>query len=181
MKYAESKYVLLVHAAGNDAKNIDVEWNFPSPVFKEDGKRPNNWITVGASGDPKTGGLVTGFSNYGKNEVDVFAPGIKIYSTLPGGNNYGSLQGTSMASPVAAGLAALILEYFPGLSAEQVKMVIEKTVQKPALKVINPETSENVDLSDISRSGGVINAYEAIKMASTLKGERKVSTNKKAF
>ena len=181
IKYAESKDVLLVHAAGNDAKNIDEAWNFPSPVSIEDGKRPANWVTVGASGDPKTGGLVTGFSNYGKNEVDVFAPGIKIYSSLPGESNYGNLQGTSMASPVVAGLAALILEYFPLLSASQVKMVIENSVQKPGMNVTNPETDEETKLSDISRTGGIINAYDAIKLAASLKGERKVIAEKKGF
>ena len=181
VKYAESKDVLLVHAAGNDSKNIDEEWYFPSPVFIEDGKRANNWITVGASGDPKTGGLVTGFSNYGKNEVDVFAPGIKIYSTLPGENNYGNLQGTSFASPVVAGLAAFIIEYFPQLSAKQVKMAIEKSAQNPGIKVTKPGTEDEVDLSEISRSGGIINAYDAIKLAATMKGERKVTPEKKGF
>lgn len=181
VKYAESKGVLLVHAAGNDAKNIDVEWNFPSPVFQKDGYRPNNWITVGASGDPKMGGVTAGFSNYGKMEVDVFAPGVRIYSTTPGGNNYGNLQGTSMASPVVAGLAAFILEYFPNLSAAQVKMVIEKSTTKVSEKVMNPESGEEVSLGDISRSGGIVNAYEAIKLASTLKGERKETKDKKAF
>jgi len=172
VKYAQSKGVLLVHAAGNDASDIDTAWNFPTPVFKADGKRASNWITVGASGDPKLGGLVAGFSNYGKKEVDVFAPGVKIYSTIPGGNSYGNAQGTSMASPVVAGLAALILEYFPNLTAEQVKSVIEKSSLKPDMKVKNPATEEEVDLSELSRSGGVINAYEAVKLASTMKGER---------
>jgi subtilisin family serine protease len=172
VKYADSKGVLLVHAAGNDAKDVDTTFNFPTPVFQADGKRAPNWITVGASGDPKAGGLTASFSNYGKKEVDVFAPGVKIYSTVPGGNQYQNLQGTSMASPVVTGLAALILEYFPNLSAEQVKMVIEKSAQKPAEKVKNPETGELVSLSDISKSGGLINAYEAIKLAATLKGER---------
>jgi subtilisin family serine protease len=172
VKYAESKGVLLVHAAGNDSKDIDSTYNFPTPVFQIDAKRATNWITVGASGDPKAGGLTAGFSNYGKQEVDVFAPGVRIYSTLPGGNTYGNLQGTSMASPVVAGLAAFILEYYPNLSAQQVKMVIEKSAQKPAEKVKNPETGELVNLSDISKSGGIINAYEAIKLASTLKGDR---------
>ena len=126
VKYAESKGVLLVHAAGNDAKNIDTTFNFPSSVFKADGKRAGNWITVGASGDPRAGGITASFSNYGKSEVDVFAPGVRIYSTLPGDNSYGNLQGTSMASPVVAGIAAFLLEYYPNLSAQQVKMVIEK-------------------------------------------------------
>lgn len=173
VKYAESKGVLLVHAAGNDNQNVDTTFNFPNPVFKADGKRACNWINVGASGDPRAGGLTAGFSNYGKKEVDVFAPGVKIYSTWPGGNAYMSQQGTSMASPVVAGLAAFILEYYPDLSAKQVKMVIEKSAQKPAEKVKNPETGEMVDMSEISKTGGIINAYEAIKLAATLKGERK--------
>ena len=172
VQYAATKNVLLVHAAGNDAKDVDTTFNFPTPVYQADGMRAPNWITVGASGDPKAGGLTASFSNYGKKEVDVFAPGVKIYSTVPGGNKYQNLQGTSMASPVVAGLAALILEYFPTLSAAQVKMVIEKSASKPADKVKNPETGELVSLGDISKSGGIINAYEAVKLASTLKGER---------
>lgn len=172
VRYAESKGVLLVHAAGNDGKNIDTLFNYPTPLFI-DGSRPDNWITVGASGDPKAGGLTASFSNYGKTEVDVFAPGVRIYSTTPGGNTYQNLQGTSMASPVIAGLAAFILEYYPSLSAAQVKMVIEKSSQQPADKVKTPGTGKLVSLSDISKSGGLANAYEAIKLASTLKGERK--------
>jgi subtilisin family serine protease len=172
VKYAESKGVLLVHAAGNDAKNLDTTFNFPTPLLL-DGTRPTNWITVGASGDPQAGGLTANFSNYGKKEVDVFAPGVRIYSTVPGGNTYQNLQGTSMASPVVAGLAAFILEYYPTLSARQVKMVIEKSAKKPGEKVKNPGTDELAGLDELSRSGGIINAYEAIKLASTIKGERK--------
>lgn len=172
VRYAESKGVLLVHAAGNDAKNLDTTFNFPSPQLL-DGKRPNNWITVGASGDPKAGGLTAGFSNYGKKEVDVFAPGVKIYSTVPGGNTYQNLQGTSMASPVVAGLAAFIMSYYPTLSAAQVKTIIEKSAGKPGTMVRNPGNDEMVDLSELSKSGGIINAYEAIKLASVTKGEKK--------
>ena len=178
VKYADSKGVLLVHAAGNDAKNIDTTFNYPSPVFVKDSKRASNWITVGASNDPKNGGYTAGFSNYGKSEVDVFAPGVKIYSTIPGGNTYASLQGTSMASPVVAGLAALILEYFPSLSAQQVKYVIERSAQNPGEKVINPGTGEEVEMNEISKTGGIINAYEALKLASTLKGERNMKPTK---
>ena len=170
VKYAESKGVLLVHAAGNSHQNLDSTENYPSVVF-EDGKRAPNWITVGASGDPKAGGLTASFSNYGKKEVDIFAPGVKIYSTVPGGNTYQNLQGTSMASPVVAGLAAFILQYYPKLSPEEVKIVIEKSSQNPGVKVKDPGTGEEVDLSDLSKTGGVINAYEAIKLASTLKPE----------
>jgi subtilisin family serine protease len=177
VRYAESKGVLMVHAAGNDAKNIDTTFNYPTPLLL-DGKRPDNWITVGASGpknDEKGNGLTANFSNYGKTEVDVFAPGVKVYSSVPGGNTYQSLGGTSMASPVVAGLAAFIMEYYPALSARQVKMIIEKSSVKLSDKVKNPGTGDPVSLSAISKSGGLVNAYEAIKLASTTKGEKKIA------
>ena len=175
VKYAESKGVLLVHAAGNDSKNVDTEDNFPSPVSKDGKYRASNWISVGASGDPTNGGLTASFSNYGKKEVDVFSPGVQINSTIPGGNTYGKASGTSMACPVVAGIAALVLEYNPTLSARQLKYVIEKSAQQPSIKVIKPGTDESVDLSDLSKTGGLVNAYEALKLAATLKGERKAA------
>lgn len=179
VRYAESKGVLLVHAAGNDAKNLDTTFNYPSPLLL-DGTRPHNWLTVGASGDPKAGGLTASFSNYGKKEVDVFAPGVKIYSTVPGGNTYQNLQGTSMASPVVAGLAAFIMSYYPLLSAAQVKNIIEKSATSPKSTVRNPGNDELVDLSELSKSGGIVNAYEAIKLASVTKGDKKPAVVKPA-
>ncbi|HRN47939.1 MAG TPA: S8 family peptidase [Niabella sp.] len=177
VKYAESKGVLMVHAAGNDAKNVDTTYNFPSAYYL-DGTRPVNWITVGASGDEKAKGLVAPFSNYGKKEVDVFAPGMQIYSTVPGGNTYQNQQGTSMASPVVAGLAAFIMSYYPDLTAKQVKDIIMKTVSKPTKKVKQPGTDNDVLLSDISVSGGIVNAYEAIKLASITKPGATVQATK---
>ena len=174
VKYAESKDVLLVHAAGNDAKDVDTEDNFPSALFKDGKYRPNNYITVGASGDPTNGGLTANFSNYGKNEVDVFAPGVQIYSSVPGGNTYGNASGTSMACPLVAGIAALTLQYYPNLSAKQLKYVIEKSAIQPDQKVMKPGSDEKVNLSDLSKTGGIANACEALKLASTIKGERKV-------
>ena len=168
--YAESKNVLLVHAAGNDAKDVDVKDNFPNANYLNGG-RAGNVITVGASNEPKSGSYTAAFSNYGKKEVDVFAPGVKIYSTLPGGKNYGNLSGTSMACPLVAGIAALTLEYYPTLSAKQLKYVIEKSAQAPKEKVKKPGTDETVNLSELSRTGGVVNAFEALKLAATLKGE----------
>ena len=188
MKYAESKGVLLVQASGNDAKNIDTAYNFPSRVFADGTGRANNLISVGASGDATNGGLIANFSNYGKKEVDIFSPGVKIYSTLPG-SNYGKLSGTSMAAPVVTGVAAFLLEYYPDLSAKQLKYVIEKSATTPNEKVNRPGTSEKIDLSEISKTGGFLNAYEAVKLAATIKGDRntkepinikpKIITNKK--
>lgn len=183
IKYAQSKGVLLVHAAGNDAKNLDVDYNFPTPYYLNSKEKAPNFITVGASGDHANGGLVASFSNYGKTMVDVFAPGVNIYSTLPGGNQYGNLSGTSMAAPVVSGIAALLLEYFPTLSAEQIKWVIENSVTPVTEEVKLPGTSDMVKLSDISVTGGIVNAYNAVKLAATLKGERKTLINgpKKKF
>jgi subtilisin family serine protease len=174
-RYAESKNVLLVLAAGNSSKNIDTTDNFPNAVYKDGTGRAKNIITVGASGDPKAGGLTASFSNYGKKEVDVFSPGVLIYSTLPGGDNYGNLQGTSMACPLVAGIAALIMEHYPTLSAKQVKYVIEKSAQVQKEKVKLPGSEEMVNWSDISKTAGIVNAYEAIKLASTMKGELKTA------
>jgi len=105
-------------------------------------------------------------------EVDVFAPGVEIYSTLPGGDQYGNQQGTSMASPVAAGLAALLLSYYPELTAAQVKDILERSVRKIDIKVLKPGTEEEVMLSEISKVGGILNAYEALLLAATVKGAR---------
>jgi len=176
VKYAASKGVLLVHAAGNDAKDIDSAANFPNPYYQDQSGEAPNFITVGASGDATNGGFTASFSNYGKKTVDIFSPGVNIYSTLPG-NTYGNYSGTSMATPVVAGVAALILEYYPDLSAEQVKYVIDKSASPITEKVKLPGTTDSVYLSDISITGGELNAYNALKLASTLKGERSKTDN----
>lgn len=178
VKYAESKGVLLIHAAGNDGKNIDTADNFPNAHLKTTKEKAKNWITVGASGDPKSGGITANFSNYGKEEVDVFAPGVKIYSTIPGTTSYGNAQGTSMAAPVVAGTAAFLLTYFPYLTPEQVKYCIEQSAQKPTSKVKKPGGEDDVELTEISRTGGVINAYEAAKLAATLEPGSKKTEKK---
>ena len=175
VKYAQSKGVLLVHAAGNDAANNDTTDNFPNPNFALETFTAPNWITVGASSDPQVGGSLTAsFSNYGKKEVDVFAPGTKIYSTVPVKSEYRALSGTSMASPVVTGVAAFLMSYYPNLTAEQVKYVIENSAVKPGIKAKNPGTEELVELGELSKSGGIINAYEAVLLAD------KISTGKPA-
>ena len=178
VQYAEKMGVLLVHAAGNDGKNVDTTDNFPSPIYKATNKKASNWITVGASGDPSNGGIAANFSNYGKKEVDIFAPGVQIYSTMPGGDKYGEASGTSMACPVVAGTAALIMSYYPALSAQQIKYVIEKSANQINEVVKQPGSDLTVPFNELSKSGGLLNAYSAIQLASTLKGERKMAKEK---
>ncbi|MGZ3838216.1 MAG: S8 family peptidase [Flavisolibacter sp.] len=171
VKYAESKGVLLVAAAGNEAFLVDTLPHYPEPILLN-GQKVTNWITVGASGDPSNGGLVANFSNYGKKEVDVFAPGVNIYSSIPGGNTYGNASGTSMASPVTAGVAAFLMEYFPTLTAEQIKTAIEKSAVPVTEKGKIPGTDKEVSLSELCKSGGLVNVYAAAKLAESMAGEK---------
>ncbi|MDB5191128.1 MAG: protease precursor [Segetibacter sp.] len=175
VKYAETKDVLLVHAAGNDGENNDSTENFPNARLKDFNTIAPNYISVGASSDPKVNGkYVADFSNYGKSSVNVFAPGVKIFSTMPGGNKYAFQQGTSMAAPVVSGVAALIRSYYPKLSAKQVKYAIEKSaVRNDTLMVVKPGSKQKVTVSEISTSGGFLNAFNAIKIASTLEPAKK--------
>jgi cell wall-associated protease len=173
IKYADEKGVLLVHAAGNDGNNNDSTDNYPNPDFA-DHTHPGNYVTVGASSNGKQGGKIAGFSNYGKKSVDLFAPGVQIYSTVPGGNKYGSASGTSMAAPVVAGVAALVLSYYPDLSAKQLKYVLEKSATSlpdGTKEVIKPNTEQKVPFADLSITGGLVNAYGALKLAATMKGD----------
>ena len=170
MRYALSKDVLIVHAAGNDAANIDEKQNFPNPYMLTTHTKLPNYITVGASSDKKLtdNNIIADFSNYGANNVDVFSPGVKIYSTLPSSENkYGRLSGTSMATPVVTGLAALIRSYYPQLSAIEVKEAIEKSVDTfpDSSNTYKPGTKDKISFTRLCKSGGIIDAYHAVMMA----------------
>lgn len=168
IKYAEQKGVLLIHAAGNDGDDLDTKNHFPVPHYAN-GKKAGNWIEVGASSWGEGKEFVADFSNYGKKTVDVFAPGTAIYATVPD-NEYESLQGTSMASPVVAGIAAVLLSYYPELSAEDVRDIIRQSTRKfDGLKVAKPGSSDEIDFTQLSNTGGLVNAYEAVKLAETRK------------
>ncbi|HCZ36109.1 MAG TPA: peptidase S8 [Cytophagales bacterium] len=169
VRYAEQKGVLLIHAAGNDGENIDEEKNFPTR-FYNDGKEAKNWIEVGASA---WGGeeLVGSFSNYGKKMVAFFAPGVEVYSTVPG-NKYKNESGTSMASPSTAGVAALIMSYFPELSALEVKDVLMKSTRKFDNLQVQKPGGGKAKLDQLSITGGLVNAYEAVKLAQILKAQK---------
>lgn len=171
VQYAEENGVLLIHAAGNSSKDIDVKDNFPTRRY-DSGKEAATWMEIGASASGANQELVGDFSNYGKNTVDVFAPGVDIFSTTPD-NNYESYNGTSMAAPATSGLAALLLSYYPDLSASQVRDIIRKSSRKfDNLKVLRPGKEDLIEFSELSITGGIINAYEAVKMAESLKIEK---------
>lgn len=168
IKYAASKDVLLVHAAGNDHKNIDKSDNFPTDAPNKVDEITDNVITIGAMTRHYDKDLVASFSNYGKLNVDLFAPGLEIYSTVPK-NEYKSIQGTSMAAPEVAGVASLIRSYYPELSANQVKHILMNSGIKVDLEVLLPGgDGALVPFSDLSRSGRVLNAYNALKMADSM-------------
>jgi subtilisin family serine protease len=167
VKYAVKKDVLLIHAAGNDNEDKDSITNFPNRVYADGSGIAASWIEVGASDSKDNQNLKASFSNYGKTTVDVFAPGVAIKSTVPG-SKYAELSGTSMASPVVAGLAALIRSYYPKLTAVQVKEIILKSVTKVDHDVIIAgKKSKKVPFADLCNTGGIVNAYEALKLAAT--------------
>jgi cell wall-associated protease len=176
VKYAMRNDVLLIHAAGNDAKLNDFENNFPNDKFEEKGwfkpKFADNWLEIGAVGPRYGKDMVAGFSNYSGEIVDVFAPGEEIYATVPN-NEYEFLQGTSMAAPVVAGIAAVLRSYYPGLSARQIKDVIMGSVVKEKEQVYIPGTEDLVSFSDICTAGGTVNAYKAVQLAAQIDGKRK--------
>ena len=169
--YAASKDVLIVNAAGNDGKNMDVEKTFPNDSRDLVTEISDNVLTVGAMSANYDENLPASFSNYGKINVDVFAPGVQIYSTTPEGE-YAKFSGTSMAAPSTAGVAALLRSYYPKLSASQVKHILMNSgtminfdVIKPGSRSRENPTGEKVSFSELSVSGRVVNAYNALKMA----------------
>lgn len=169
VQYAVSKGVLLVHAAGNDNRNTDTTNNFPRDQYLNN-TEATSWIEVGAS-NWKSGKEITApFSNYAALNVDVFAPGVDIYSTIPD-SKYASFNGTSMAAPVTAGVAALVWSYYPTLTANQVKEIILNSSVKVKGKVLLPADGKRkvkVKMTDLCKTGGIVNAYEAVKMAETM-------------
>lgn len=165
VRYAQEKGVLLVHAAGNDGEDLSKNESFPTPVY-QGGGRADNWIEVGASSWKGLDSLAANFSNYGRNEVDVFAPGVDILSTVPGGG-YERNSGTSMAAPVVSGLAALLMSYYPSLSAADVKRIIvgSATPFRDQVVVRPGDEGGQVRFGELSVSGGVVNALAAVRMA----------------
>jgi subtilisin family serine protease len=179
IKYAAEHDVLIVNAAGNDGKDIDVERTYPNDSKDLLTEVSDNVLTIGAMSSNYNEKLPANFSNYGKVNVDVFAPGVQIYSTTPE-NEYKHFSGTSMAAPSAVGVAALVRSYYPKLTASQVKHILMNSGVKINLEVIKPgsQSRENpkgelVPFSDLSVSGRVVNAYNALQMADRMVNGKK--------
>jgi cell wall-associated protease len=168
IKYAADNDVLIVHAAGNDGIDLD---NPENPNFPNDhmlagvAEISDNVLTVGALTSNFGEGMIAPFSNYGRQNVDIFAPGAQIYSTMPE-NDYEFQSGTSMAAPAVAGLAALIRSHYPKLTANQVKRIIMESGLAPNISVnIGGDEETSVKLSEVSRTGKIANAYNALILA----------------
>lgn len=171
IQYAAEHDVLIIHAAGNEMVNLDSADHFPSPNYENGGRNNCCYITVDASAGGPDSLVLARFSNYGKSQVDLLAPGVKVYSTLPA-NQYGSYSGTSMAAPMVAGIAALLLKYYPALSAHQLRDILMKT----AMKLLESQVKwiaagKTIDFNQLSVTSGIVNAHDALQMAARLKGE----------
>lgn len=182
IKYAASKDVLIIHAAGNEGDDLDhpSHPNFPNDQINNGPEIANNVLTVGALTSELGENLVADFSNYGKINVDVFAPGGAIYSTMPGGA-YDFQDGTSMAAPGAAGVAALVWSIYPNLTAAEVKKILMLSGVRSDIPVISPSDPEKkVPFSSLSVSGRMINAYNALILAKQVQ-DKKFNLNKYDF
>ncbi|MEM6722235.1 MAG: S8 family serine peptidase [Bacteroidota bacterium] len=177
VKYAASKDVLIMYAAGNNAKNIENDLNkyYPNDVNEKGEEIVANFISVAASGKTLDENLATNFSNYNKIHVDIFAPGDSIYVYLPDGENYYN-QGTSLATPMVSKTAALIRSYYPNLTAAEVKQIIMESGVSFDMMVNKPSTSKEKELvpfSSLSKSGKIVNAYNALLLAEEISKKKK--------
>ncbi len=172
--YAESKGVIFIHAAGNESNNNDKIPHFPSPVGINNKLLTKRWIDVGASGIKVDENLAAPFSNYGKKTVDVFAPGVKIFSTGLH-NSFRASNGTSASCPVVTGIAALLMSYFPELTSSEIRNIILSSVNIYKIRVLLPSKSEynkRIPFTKLSKTGGIVNAEKAVKMAISLSKKR---------
>ena len=154
----------MVIAAGNDSYDLDVTNKYPNDTYDGSPEYAKNVLIIGALSPAYGSKMIAGFSNYGKNNVDIYAPGDKIYATTPL-NTYEYLQGTSMASPNVAGVATLIRSYYPNLTAVQVKQIIMESGTPLKNQVVIGEDKHKANFADASKSGKIVNAYNALLLA----------------
>ena len=154
----------MVHAAGNDAANVDTDPNFPTSLYSFQTQKLDLFLTIGASTQNAKGNLAADFSNYGQTKVDIFAPGFEIYNSVPQ-SDYKILQGTSMAAPMISGVAALLVSYFPLLTMNEIKdAMLKSATSYKGTKQSKPGSDEKVNFGTLSVTGGVVNVKSAVAM-----------------
>lgn len=174
LKYADAHNVLIVHSAGNFAFNVDENPEYPSDVaFDGTPEICTNFINVGSTTYKLNEYFVSDFSNYGKENVDLFAPGEEIYTTASA-NSYKSDSGTSMATPMVSATAALIWSYYPNFTAKEVKQIILDSGTAYYLQVLVPGAKDKkAPFSELSKSGKVLNVYNAMELAKEMNKSKK--------
>ncbi|MFM9019711.1 MAG: S8 family serine peptidase [Sediminibacterium sp.] len=177
--YAEDHDVLVVHSAGNESISLDEKIKFPNAHLQKQNRKATNLITVGASSDRIFGPcLAASFTNYSGQQVDLFAPGVKIYSTQPGGNVYGKHDGTSFSGPIVAGIAALIRSYYPTLTAPEIISILNTTVTSlKGTSTCLPGSEKNsgtIEWTALCKSAVIVNAFQAIQAADALAEGKKI-------
>ena len=169
--YAASKGVLLVNAAGNDSVDIDSVYSYPSDRLNNEPEVSSNFITIGAIG-PVKNPMVAPFSNYGKENVDLFAPGDHLCTCTD--DKYEALSGTSMAAPAVSGVAAILLSYYPKLSPEAIRKALMASVVKIDYELQVGYDRRKTTMGELSQTGGIVNAYNALLYVSDQKNLRKL-------
>ena len=175
IKYAAKNDVLIVSSSGNDYTDLDNEDSYPNDTYNDHTEYVDNFIKVGASWFKLNERMIPSFSNYGKREVDIFAPGKNIYTTIPN-NKYKHTDGTSLSSPMVSGIAALIRSYYPDLTAPEIKQIILESGVSYNIMVNKPskiEEKELIPFSSLSKSGKIVNAYNALLMAEEVSKKKK--------
>jgi len=177
LKLAKRRNVLVVMSAGNQAMSLDENWRFPQSISKLYEKNFSNVLIVGASSKKLNKNLLDEDSNYGLKSIDIFAPGEDIPTTLPN-NEFTTKSGTSFAAPIVTNVAALLWSHYPKLKASEIKKIIMQSgaeydglvnvpcdLEKNQFCKNNPQKQK---FNLLSRSGKIINALNALKLAEKL-------------
>ncbi|WP_053002641.1 S8 family serine peptidase [Kordia jejudonensis] len=167
IKYASINDVLIIKSAGNRRFDLDKVLNYPNDAKNHSKEYVDNFLKVGATTNKIDSTLVHNNSSYGKKEVDIFAPGKFVFTTL-NDQKYGYRSGTSLSSALVSGIAGLIRSYYPNLTASEVKQIIMESGVSYDIMVNKPSTSDKKELvpfSSLSKSGKIVNAYNALLMA----------------